>query len=63
MDYKILINYENKWVALTPDRKEIIASAINVKELDKKIKALKQSDKVIYHHVLPFSNLAPSWRS
>jgi hypothetical protein len=63
MDHKILIKYENKWVALTENRKKVVASANNIKDLDKKIKTLKQSNKVIYHHVLPFRSLAPSWQN
>lgn len=58
----LLLPYENKWVALTPDRKAVVASAKNIKDLDKKVKALKQSEEVIYHHVMPFRNLAPSWQ-
>jgi len=53
MDAKLFIKYENKWVALTPDRQKIVTSAKNIKQLDQKVKKMKISD-VIYHFVLPF---------
>ena len=48
-----LLPYENKWVALTLDRKKVIASAASVKVLDKKLKKLKDKE-VIMTKVLPF---------
>lgn len=57
------MKYENKWVALTPDRKKVIASARTVEVLDKKVQKLKNSD-AIYHHVLPIKgSLAPGWQN
>lgn len=49
----ILTSYVNKWVALTSDKKEVIASAKDLKKLDMKVKKTKFKD-VIYHYVLPF---------
>ncbi len=49
----ILVSYVNKWVALTADRKEVVASAKDLKQLDMKVKKAKFKD-VIYHFVLPF---------
>ena len=49
----ILASYVNKWVALTSDRKEVVASAADLKKLDMKVKKAKFKD-VIYHYVLPF---------
>ncbi len=48
----ILGTYVNKWVALTSDRKKVVASATDLKKLDLKVK--KDNIKgVIYHYVLP----------
>lgn len=33
-----LINYENKWVALTNDNKKVLAAADTILELEKKLK-------------------------
>ncbi len=55
MDASILIKYPNKWVALTSDRKKIVASAKNIKELDKKVQKMPKKTNVIYHHVLPIN--------
>ncbi len=55
-----LINYENKWVALTPDRKTVIAAGRSYKEVDKKLKKMKQED-VILTFVPPFDTfLSPN---
>lgn len=60
MNSDLLTKYINMWVALSMDRKSIIASAKNIESLDKKIKTLKKSSEVIYHHVLPINgNYAP----
>lgn len=60
MDSNFLIKYTNMWVALSLDRKSVLASAKNIKNLDKKIKMLKKSSDVVYHHVLPIDgNYAP----
>lgn len=42
----------NKWVALTSDRKKVVASATDLKKLDMKVKEANIKD-VIYHYVLP----------
>lgn len=48
----LLVSYVNKWVALSPDRTKVIASATDLKKLDIKVKKIKIKD-VIYHYVLP----------
>ena len=63
MSSKMLVDYANKWVALTPDRKKVIASARTVEVLDKKVQKLKNAD-AIYHRVLPSKgSMAPGWQS
>lgn len=49
----ILIPYENKWVALSPDRKKVVASGNTVQDVDKKLKKMKNKSVVITK-VLPF---------
>lgn len=49
-----LIGYENKWVALTSDRKKVVAAHKDLKELEKKIKHIKKGD-IILSFVLPFN--------
>lgn len=49
----LLKSYVNKWVALTADRKNVVASAKDLKQLDIKVKKANFKD-VIYHCVLPF---------
>jgi len=51
-----LIPFENKWVALTTDRKKIIASGRTIKELDKNLIKQKIKD-VILTKVLPFDQV------
>lgn len=60
MDAKLSVKYPNKWVALTSDRKKVVAWARDIKSLDKKVE--KMIDKeVVYHHVLPSNgSYAPS---
>lgn len=48
----ILLSYMNKWVALTHDKKTVVASASDLKQLDVKVKKARLKD-VIYHYVLP----------
>lgn len=55
MRTKLLADYENKWVALTLDRKKVIASANDIKTLDRKVSKLLKNKDVIYHHVLPLN--------
>ena len=53
MANNLLFKYANKWIALTADRKKVVASAKNINDLDKKVRTLKKSQDVIYHRVLP----------
>jgi hypothetical protein len=48
-----LIPFENKWVALTTDRKKVVASGRTIKELDKNLIKQKIKD-VVLTKVLPF---------
>lgn len=47
-----LLSYVNKWVALSRDKKAVVASASDLKQLDIKVKKAGLKD-VIYHYVLP----------
>ncbi len=63
MNSKLLIKYVNKWIALTPDRKKVLASAANIKELEKKVDKIQSKPDVVYHHVLPTNgNYLPQWQ-
>jgi len=55
MNSKLLIKYVNKWIALTSDRKKVLASAKSIGELEKKVDKIQASPDVIYHHVLPIN--------
>ena len=57
-----LINFENKWVALTSDRKKVIASDDDLKKLDKKLKKMGKED-IILTFVPPFTYIAPATKS
>lgn len=48
-----LINHENQWVALTPNRKKVIASSKSLKVLHKKLRKMERDD-VILSFVPPF---------
>lgn len=48
-----LIPFENMWVALSLDRKRVVASGGTVKELEKKMNKIGNSE-VIFTRVLPF---------
>jgi len=51
-----LVLFENEWVALTPDRKKVIASGVTIKELDKKLAKLKNKEAILTK-VLPFDQV------
>lgn len=53
-----LINYENKWVAMTPDYSKVVKSANNPKELEKKLIKHKIKDVVLLK-VSPFKYFSP----
>lgn len=48
-----MIPYENMWVALSSDRKRVVASGKTIKELDKKMSKIEDNE-AIYTRVLPF---------
>ncbi len=51
----LLVGFENKWVALTPDRKKVITFDKDFKKLSEKLDKMKiGEDKAIFHFVLPF---------
>ena len=58
---KLLLPYENKWVALSKNGLKVFASARNVDTLAKKLEALKiKKDMVTMSWVFPFeSSFAP----
>jgi hypothetical protein len=49
---RLLIPYQNKWVALTEDRKKVVASDKDVKKLTEKLTKMKKKD-VILTYVIP----------
>lgn len=51
-----LVPFENKWVALSPDRKRVVASGATVKEVDEKLKEQK-NENAILTRVLPFDKV------
>jgi hypothetical protein len=59
----LLEKYENKWVALSPDGKAILASSSDVKKLhDKLVKMRVAHGDAIMHFVRPFDAVyAPTW--
>ena len=57
-----LLNYENKWVALTLDNKKVIASDKDFKKLHHKLEKMKIGKKeAIMHYVLPFGAHYSPW--
>lgn len=53
-----LISFENKWVALSPDRKKVIASGLTIKEVNQKLKKLQtKNGDAILTMVLPFDKV------
>lgn len=50
----LFVPFENQWVALSPDRKSIVASGKTLKELDKKLKKLN-NEEAIFTKVVPFN--------
>jgi hypothetical protein len=59
---KILLPYENKWVALNKNKDKVLASAKDVKVLGEKLEAKKvKKGEAILTWVFPFSHsIAPS---
>ena len=49
----VLNQYEDKWVALSPDGRKVNASAKSLEELEKKLNKLGDKES-IYTRVLPF---------
>lgn len=50
---KLLLPYENKWVALSEDQKEVLGSGSSLKEAENE--AEKKSKKYIFLKVPPFN--------
>lgn len=48
-----LLNYENKWVALTTDRKKVLAAGDTIPELEKRVKGMS-SKEFVFTWVPPF---------
>jgi len=53
MQAKILLKYENKWVALSKDRSKVLYAAKSLDHLFKLLPKSKKND-VILHFVPPF---------
>lgn len=53
MQAKILLNYENKWVALSKDRSKVLDAATSLDSLLKRLTG-KKKEEVILHYVPPF---------
>lgn len=51
-----LTPFEAKWVALSPDRKRVVASGNTAKEVDVKLKKMKRDDAILTM-VLPFDKV------
>jgi len=54
-----LAHYENKWVALSPDNRKVVASGTTVKEVDQKLRRLKNKDAVLTKVISFDSFLSP----
>ena len=54
MKTKILLDYENKWVALNKDRSMVVDAAKTLDGLYKRLSKTKKKD-VILHYVPPFN--------
>jgi len=52
-----LSNYENQWVALSSDYKNVLVSAKTISALNQKIVKSKLQNKVIITHIYPFSTI------
>lgn len=53
MKAKILLDYENKWVALSKDRSKVLYSAETLDNLFKRLSKVRNKD-LILHFVPPF---------
>lgn len=53
MKANILLNHENKWVALSKDRDKVLFASKSLESLFKKLDKVKNKD-VILHYVPPF---------
>ena len=52
-----LRNFENQWVAMSKDYKEVIVSAKTLKLLNRKIEESKLGEQVVVTQVYPFSTI------
>ena len=59
MNADLLIKYTNKWVALTPNRKKVIASSRDLKKVDQQLNRLKRKDAILHFVVPANGNYAP----
>lgn len=51
-----MASYENKWVALSSDKKKVVAAGSSIKQLEKKLEGFKQ-EEVILTFVPPFDKV------
>jgi len=53
MNTDLVLPYQNKWVAITPDNTEVLASGKTYKEVDMELKKKKINDAIL-SFILPF---------
>ncbi|MDP3724329.1 MAG: DUF5678 domain-containing protein [bacterium] len=53
----LFARFENQWVALTRDRRRIVAAGKTVEGVGTQLKRLKRKPQVIFHYVPPFDRL------
>ncbi|OGE31882.1 hypothetical protein A2631_02030 [Candidatus Daviesbacteria bacterium RIFCSPHIGHO2_01_FULL_44_29] len=53
MKSDIFLPYENKWVALAPDKSTVIASGKSYKDVDNQLKKKKINDAIL-SYIMPF---------
>lgn len=53
--FKLLRNFEKKWVALNKSDSKVLASGITIEEVEKKIKKIKVRPTTI-EYVIPFNS-------
>lgn len=53
MNVDLVLPYQNKWVAITPDNTKVLASGKTYKEVDMELKKKKIKDAIL-SFILPF---------
>lgn len=47
LDIKTMIKNQNKWVALSPDKSEVLVSGTSIKEVEKKLFKINIKDAIL----------------